>query len=52
MDMFEGSVKMFVNNEDRGWAYQNEKRLTNTPLFVTVHCYGTGTFRFVAPPVT
>ena len=24
VDMFEGSIKFYINNEDKGWAYQNE----------------------------
>ena len=48
--MFEGSVKFFINNEDMGWAVQNEKILTETPFFVSIDSYGTGTFRFVPPP--
>ena len=50
IDMFEGSIKFFINNDDKGYAYQNEKTLTETSLFVSIYAYGTGTFRFVQPP--
>ena len=50
VDMFEGGIKFFVNNEDKGWAVENEKRLTEIPLFVTVCAYGIGTIRVVPSP--
>ena len=50
--MFEGSLKYFVNNEDRGWAWQNEKRLTRAHVFLTIVTACTGTFRCVTPQAT
>ena len=50
VDMFEGSIKYFINNEDKGWAFQNEKGLTEKPLFITIVSEATGTFRLLAPP--
>ena len=52
VDMFEGSVKLFVNNQDKGWIIQYDQRLTGAPLFVSVAFYGTGTVRIVPPQTT
>ena len=52
VDMFEGSVKQFINNQDKGWIIQNDKRLTGAPLFVSVVFGGTGTVRIVPPQTT
>ena len=37
VDMFEGSVKFFVNNADHGWVYKNEDKLKQNSLFVTIY---------------
>ena len=47
--MFEGSVKLFLNGEDKGWLMQKVKKLTEYPFLVTIFFYkeACGTIRFV-----
>ena len=49
VDMYEGSVKVFINGEDKGWMMENVKKLSESPYLVTVFFYkdACGTVRFI-----
>ena len=48
VDRFRGSIKFFIDNEDQGWALENNEKLkVKSDLFPTVYANdGTGTVRF------
>ena len=50
VDMFKGDLKFFINREDKGYILQNDKKLTERELFVTVTIHSSnnlGTITFV-----